>query len=345
MPNILIEAMASGLPIACSDCGPMPEVLGANGVYFDPEKPDQIAKSLQILIENRSLREASAWEAYTKAQSYSWDKCARETFSFIVNVAKGSQNSTVAASDLLGLVDTKCILPSPEISISNDAIAFHAALALEWENKYLVRRSFKARERILTSIIRDSVRDGTIWLDAGCGTGRFSKILAKAGASKVIGIDGAKPMIATATDLLEKTTSERGEIEFLEVKSLLDLRFSDAAFDGILCSSVLEYIGSVDQTLTEFRRILKPAGLLIVTVPNRHALIRLFQNLSFGLSGLPNYLSIVRHQFSFFEAVKLFEKSGFESIRMEYGGLGICGRRLDNRSWWGPLMFFSCLKR
>src|SRR5204863_6991078 len=40
MPNILLEAMASGLPIACSKRGPMPEILGNAGVYFDPDKPN-----------------------------------------------------------------------------------------------------------------------------------------------------------------------------------------------------------------------------------------------------------------------------------------------------------------
>ena len=37
MPNTLVEAMASGLPIACSDRGPMPEILRDGGTYFDPE--------------------------------------------------------------------------------------------------------------------------------------------------------------------------------------------------------------------------------------------------------------------------------------------------------------------
>ena len=39
---VLIENMASGLPIACSNRGPMPEVLKDGGVYFDPEKPIDI---------------------------------------------------------------------------------------------------------------------------------------------------------------------------------------------------------------------------------------------------------------------------------------------------------------
>ena len=42
LPIILIEKMASGLPIACSNKGPMPEVLGSAGVYFDPENSYEI---------------------------------------------------------------------------------------------------------------------------------------------------------------------------------------------------------------------------------------------------------------------------------------------------------------
>jgi glycosyltransferase involved in cell wall biosynthesis len=90
LPNILLEAMAAGLPIACSHKGPMPEVLGDAGVYFDPERPEAIAEALSKLIENPSLRRHLADAAYKSAQSYSWELCARETFTFIAKVASGS---------------------------------------------------------------------------------------------------------------------------------------------------------------------------------------------------------------------------------------------------------------
>ena len=38
MPNILLETMGAGLPIACSNRQPMPEILKNGGEYFDPEK-------------------------------------------------------------------------------------------------------------------------------------------------------------------------------------------------------------------------------------------------------------------------------------------------------------------
>ena len=57
MPNILIESMAAGLPIACSNRGPMPEVLGDAGVYFDPEKPASIADAVRRLaLDPRTAR-------------------------------------------------------------------------------------------------------------------------------------------------------------------------------------------------------------------------------------------------------------------------------------------------
>jgi glycosyltransferase involved in cell wall biosynthesis len=88
LPNILLEAMAAGLPIACSERGPMPEILGDAGVYFDPESPESISVALRCLIEDLSLRESSAQLAYEKAGFYSWKRCARETFEFLAGTAR-----------------------------------------------------------------------------------------------------------------------------------------------------------------------------------------------------------------------------------------------------------------
>lgn len=86
MPNILLETMASGLPIACSNLGPMPEVLGDAGVYFDPEQPEEIASALRELIESPQLRTELAQASYQRAQQFSWQRCADETFRFLVAV-------------------------------------------------------------------------------------------------------------------------------------------------------------------------------------------------------------------------------------------------------------------
>src|SRR4030042_840593 len=83
MPNILLEAMAAGLPIACSNRGPMPGMLGDAGMYFDPENPHEMEETLLKLMERPDLRSGFAQKAHERAKAYSWNRCADETFSFI----------------------------------------------------------------------------------------------------------------------------------------------------------------------------------------------------------------------------------------------------------------------
>lgn len=88
LPNILIEAMASGLPIACAQRGPMPEVLGDGGIYFEPESPESIANALKTLVEDRGLQARLAERARARALAYSWKACAEDTFAFLSRFAR-----------------------------------------------------------------------------------------------------------------------------------------------------------------------------------------------------------------------------------------------------------------
>ena len=88
MPVTLLEAMASGLPIACSNRGPMPEVLEDAGEYFDPEDPDSIAAAVEALLVDPEKRQRLAARAKALSDLYSWARCAAETWSFIVKTYK-----------------------------------------------------------------------------------------------------------------------------------------------------------------------------------------------------------------------------------------------------------------
>lgn len=92
LPNILLEAMAAGLPIACSRNGPMPEVLGDCGVYFDPERPEEIGVALLQLYEHAGLRQELAQAAFSSAAAYSWRRCAHDTLEFIKQVARNGKS-------------------------------------------------------------------------------------------------------------------------------------------------------------------------------------------------------------------------------------------------------------
>lgn len=88
MPNILVEGMAAGLPMACSDRGPMPEVLGSAGVYFDPEDPESIAAALRKLFFDGEARTRMAKAACDRAAHFTWQRCADETFAFLAKIAR-----------------------------------------------------------------------------------------------------------------------------------------------------------------------------------------------------------------------------------------------------------------
>lgn len=88
MPNILLEAMAAGLPIASSNRGPMPEILGDAGVLFDPENLAEVETALATLVNDHESRARWAAAAHESASHYSWSRCADETFGFLADVAK-----------------------------------------------------------------------------------------------------------------------------------------------------------------------------------------------------------------------------------------------------------------
>ncbi len=89
MPVTLIEAMSVGLPIACSNKGPMPEVLEDGGTYFDPDDPQSIAVAISKIISNDEFRNNIARRAQQLSSQYSWKRCANETWKFITDNLAG----------------------------------------------------------------------------------------------------------------------------------------------------------------------------------------------------------------------------------------------------------------
>lgn len=87
MPNILLETMAAGLPVACSKLGPMPEVLGDAGLYFDPENPADIANVIRQYLLSPELRIEKAEASFVRSQQYSWTRCADQTLEFLAEIA------------------------------------------------------------------------------------------------------------------------------------------------------------------------------------------------------------------------------------------------------------------
>lgn len=80
----LLEAMAVGVPIACSNQSSLPETLQDGGEYFNPRDDASIAQALKTLIDDSAKRAHLAARARKLSESYSWSRCASETWSYIV---------------------------------------------------------------------------------------------------------------------------------------------------------------------------------------------------------------------------------------------------------------------
>ena len=93
LPIILIEAMSSGLPILCSNYGPMPEVLGDNGnMYFDPLNLENIQKKIIEFFEMKDVRENISNQSFNKSLKYSWSDIADYTYEYLLNTISKKRN-------------------------------------------------------------------------------------------------------------------------------------------------------------------------------------------------------------------------------------------------------------
>ncbi|TGL99809.1 glycosyltransferase family 1 protein [Leptospira jelokensis] len=86
--QILTEAMASGLPILCSQLSAMPELLGRFGKYFDPINVNSLEVSLMEFIDSFEERTTFSEGAYEEAKKFNWRKASDMTFSFITHTYK-----------------------------------------------------------------------------------------------------------------------------------------------------------------------------------------------------------------------------------------------------------------
>jgi glycosyltransferase involved in cell wall biosynthesis len=75
----VVEAMASGCPVACSNTTSLPEVIGDAGVMFDPSSPEDIAHVVARLWHDQGLRAAQRQRGIERAALFSWGDMARKT--------------------------------------------------------------------------------------------------------------------------------------------------------------------------------------------------------------------------------------------------------------------------
>lgn len=82
----VIEAMACGLPVACSAEGALKEIAGEGALYFYSSDVKEIADSIEKIVTDNNLRTKLINSGIEKAKEYSWKKTAEQTVRIIRSV-------------------------------------------------------------------------------------------------------------------------------------------------------------------------------------------------------------------------------------------------------------------
>ena len=120
------------------------------------------------------------------------------------------------------------------------------------------RHSTAVRSRVALELVPPM--KGARVLDVGCGDGTMlCEVARKVEGGRLFGVD--------ISELAAREAAGKG-VPVAVADAEGGLPFKDGSFDLVICSEVLEHLFSPERALDEIRRVLKPTGRLIVSVPN-----------------------------------------------------------------------------
>ncbi len=131
--------------------------------------------------------------------------------------------------------------------------------------KLLVNTGDMALKRRARRIIEDlDPKNGDKILDVGCGDGYYLHLLSNLGLKlKLAGVDFDLNALASARKNLRKEKTSLVQADLMR-----NLPFSDNSFDKVVMSEVVEHLPNDVKGLKEVYRVLKPGGVLCLSVPN-----------------------------------------------------------------------------
>jgi SAM-dependent methyltransferase len=156
--------------------------------------------------------------------------------------------------------------------------------------------------------LRSEARPGDRALDVGCGEGRFTAELARAGSTPV-GIEVARAAI-------ERARARHPQLDFRLVPIDGPLPLEDSSFDLIWASEVIEHIADTARWLSELRRVLAPSGRLLVTTPS-HGRLRVALG---GVERFSEPLGDHLHLYTRASLAGLLQEFGFEEVDVRTAG-------------------------
>ena len=105
-------------------------------------------------------------------------------------------------------------------------------------------------------------------LDMGCGEGRHSIGALLETSANIVGLDLSLNDLNIAKSRLGDFDTENLETHCtFGVGNITDIPLEDSSLDAVICSEVLEHVESPKESITEMIRVLKPGGIIALSVP------------------------------------------------------------------------------
>jgi alpha-1,3-rhamnosyl/mannosyltransferase len=76
----VLEAMSLGVPVVAANRGSLPELVGDAGPLVDPERPDDIANAMALLLTDDAHAATCASRGLARARTYSWARTAQRVY-------------------------------------------------------------------------------------------------------------------------------------------------------------------------------------------------------------------------------------------------------------------------
>lgn len=153
-------------------------------------------------------------------------------------------------------------------------------------------------------LFRQAIGTGKRVLDLGCRSGALTRHLLE--GNEVVGLDVDRAALAKAAELgIEPVAADVEE----------PLPFPDGSFDAVVAGELLEHLRFPDALVAEIRRVLRPRGVLVGSVPNA---FRVQSRLRFLLGKQPEEDPTHLHLFSPADVRALL--AGFRDVRLAFVG-------------------------
>jgi|GEM_PF-1493402 len=228
-----IEAMACGTPVVLTDISAYRsyDEVTDYALFVPPQDPETMAQAVIHLLEDKDLYIRLQKRGLEVAKKYDWDIVENEVETVFSEIKANHWE---------------------EFKLRNERM-------FPGKSDPLTEAMHFQRYRFASQFVKDKVV-----LDAGCGAGYGSWIMAtEGGAREVIGIDYAKEIIEYDLEKYQKDNLT------FETMNVLDLGFEDNKFDVVVNFEVFEHIDDPDALLKELSRVLKPDGILLLSTPNK----------------------------------------------------------------------------